>query len=158
MKTDALIQSDVISELKWEPSIDAAKIGVSVRDGIVTLDGNVDSFVEKLAAERVASHVSGVKAVAQGADSVKILALSGRPALVVHEFRLQGKVEITVEFRQPVRQQAGLSRLECPMPIAGFARGPVARLSASVTLGGAAPLRAIFCPTHNTTVDRTGLY
>jgi len=65
MKTDALIQSDVISELKWEPSIDAAKIGVSVRDGIVTLDGNVDSFVEKLAAERVASHVSGVKAVAQ---------------------------------------------------------------------------------------------
>jgi osmotically-inducible protein OsmY len=65
MKTDALIQSDVISELKWEPSIDAAKIGVSVRDGIVTLDGDVDSFIEKLAAERVASHVAGVKAVAQ---------------------------------------------------------------------------------------------
>ena len=65
MKTDALIQSNVISELKWEPSIDAAKIGVSVRDGIVTLDGDVDSFVEKLAAERVAGHVAGVKAVAQ---------------------------------------------------------------------------------------------
>jgi osmotically-inducible protein OsmY len=46
MKTDELIQSDVISELKWEPSIDAAKIGVSVRDGIVTLDGYVNSFVE----------------------------------------------------------------------------------------------------------------
>jgi len=65
MKTDALIQSDVISELKWEPSIDAAKIGVSVRDGIVTLDGYVNSFVEKLTAVRVASRVMGVKAVAQ---------------------------------------------------------------------------------------------
>jgi osmotically-inducible protein OsmY len=65
MKTDALIQSDVISELKWEPSIDAATIGVSVRDGIVTLDGYVNSFVEKLTAERVASRVMGVKAVAQ---------------------------------------------------------------------------------------------
>ena len=65
MKTDALIQSDVISELKWEPSIDAATIGVSVRDGIVTLDGYVNSFVEKLTAVRVASRVMGVKAVAQ---------------------------------------------------------------------------------------------
>ena len=65
MKTDALIQNDVISELKWEPSIDAAKIGVSVRDGIVTLDGYVNSFVEKLTAVRVASRVMGVKAVAQ---------------------------------------------------------------------------------------------
>jgi len=64
MKTDALIQSDVISELKWEPSIDAATIGVSVRDGIVTLDGYVNSFVEKLTAVRVASRVMGVKAVA----------------------------------------------------------------------------------------------
>ena len=65
MKTDAQVQSNVISELKWEPSVDATKIGVSVRDGIVTLDGYMDSFVEKLAAERVASRVAGVKAVAQ---------------------------------------------------------------------------------------------
>ena len=65
MKTDALIQSNVISELKWEPSIDAATIGVSVRDGIVTLDGYVNSFVEKLTAVRVTSRVMGVKAVAQ---------------------------------------------------------------------------------------------
>jgi len=65
MKTDALLQSDVISELKWEPSIDAGTIGVSVRDGIVTLDGYVNSFVEKLTAVRAASRVMGVKAVAQ---------------------------------------------------------------------------------------------
>jgi len=65
MKTDAEIQSNVISELKWEPSVNAAKIGVSVRDGIVTLDGYVDSFVEKMAAERVVSRVAGVKAIAE---------------------------------------------------------------------------------------------
>ena len=65
MKTDALLQSDVISELKWEPSIDAGTIGVSVRDGIVTLDGYANSFVEKLTAVRAASRVMGVKAVAQ---------------------------------------------------------------------------------------------
>lgn len=65
MKTDSLIQDDVITELKWEPSIDATKIGVSVRDGIVTLTGTVDSFAEKLAAERVATRVVGVKAMAQ---------------------------------------------------------------------------------------------
>ena len=65
MKTDALIQSNVISELKWEPSIKSAAIGVSVRDGIVTLDGYVNSFVEKITAEKVAIRVMGVKAVAQ---------------------------------------------------------------------------------------------
>lgn len=65
MKNDATIQTNVISELKWEPSVDAAKIGVTVRDGIVTLSGSVDSFTEKLAAERAASKVLGVKAIAE---------------------------------------------------------------------------------------------
>jgi len=65
MNTDGLIQNNIISELKWEPSINAATIGVSVRDGIVTLDGYVNSFIEKLTAVRVASRVMGVKAVAQ---------------------------------------------------------------------------------------------
>jgi len=98
------------------------------------------------------------EAAARGLDNVAILALSGRPALIVPEFRLQGKVEISVEFRQKVRQQGGLCRLECPMPVAGFARGPVARLSASVTLASKEPLRAIFCPTHTATIDRNGLH
>ena len=91
-------------------------------------------------------------------DNVKILALSGRPALIVPAFHLQGKVEITIEFWQKVRQQGGLCRLECPLPAAGFARGSVARLSANVTITGKEPLRAIFCPTHTTTVDRNDLH
>ena len=65
MKTDRELQQDVMDELRWEPSINGAKIGVAVQDGVVTLSGNVDSYTEKLAAERTASRVFGVKAIAQ---------------------------------------------------------------------------------------------
>ena len=41
MKTDSELQRDVLDELKWEPSVNAAHIGVSVKDGIVTLSGHV---------------------------------------------------------------------------------------------------------------------
>ena len=64
MKTDSELQRDVMDELEWEPSVDAAHIGVSVDDGVVTLSGYVSSFVEKYAAEKVAKRVFGVKAVA----------------------------------------------------------------------------------------------
>ncbi len=65
MKTDTELQQDVMDELKWEPSIEAAEIGVSVRDGVVTLSGYVDSYIKRWAAERVAARVFGVKAVAE---------------------------------------------------------------------------------------------
>jgi osmotically-inducible protein OsmY len=60
MKDDLLLQQRVIDELEFEPSVDAAHIGVSVRGGVVTLSGHVDSFAEKFAAERTgASRESG---------------------------------------------------------------------------------------------------
>ena len=65
MKTDTELQQDVMNELKWEPTIRAAEIGVGVTDGVVTLSGNVDSFYEKWAAERAVARVFGVKAVAE---------------------------------------------------------------------------------------------
>ncbi|MBB3957184.1 MULTISPECIES: BON domain-containing protein [Novosphingobium] len=65
MKTDVQLQGDVVAELEWEPSIDQADIGVAVVDGVVTLSGYVKSYAEKLAAERAARRVSGVKAIAQ---------------------------------------------------------------------------------------------
>ncbi|MFC2041775.1 BON domain-containing protein [Chloroflexota bacterium] len=65
MKTDADLQRDVMNELQWEPSIEAAEIGVGVKDGVVTLSGYVDSYVKKLAAERAAARVFGVRAVAE---------------------------------------------------------------------------------------------
>jgi osmotically-inducible protein OsmY len=65
MKTDTELQRDVMNELKWEPTIKAAEIGVGVKDGVVTLSGYVDSYVKKWAAERAAARVSGVRAVAE---------------------------------------------------------------------------------------------
>ena len=68
MKTDSELQRDVLDELKWEPSVDAAHIGVSVKDGVVTLSGHVSSYAEKYAAERAAKRVYGVRAVANEID------------------------------------------------------------------------------------------
>ena len=68
MKTDYELQRDVLDELKWEPSVNANDIGVSVKDGIVTLSGHVPSYGEKYAAEKAAKRVYGVKAVANELD------------------------------------------------------------------------------------------
>lgn len=65
MKTDQQLQKDVQDELRWEPSITAEEIGVTVGNGVVTLNGTVPTYAEKLAAERVARRVGGVKAVAE---------------------------------------------------------------------------------------------
>ncbi|WP_454887565.1 BON domain-containing protein [Sphingomonas oryzagri] len=65
MKSDAQLQHDVIAELEWEPSVDHAQIGVAVNDGVVTLSGYVQSYPEKVAAERAARRVAGVKAIAE---------------------------------------------------------------------------------------------
>ena len=62
--TDRELQEHVQKALDWEPSIDAADIGVSVDNGVVTLRGDVKTYSEKAAAERVALGVYGVKAVA----------------------------------------------------------------------------------------------
>jgi osmotically-inducible protein OsmY/prolyl-tRNA editing enzyme YbaK/EbsC (Cys-tRNA(Pro) deacylase) len=64
MNTDTNLQQDVIDELVWEPSLDAAAIGVAAEDGVVTLTGQVPSFAEKWTAEHVAKRVAGVRGVA----------------------------------------------------------------------------------------------
>ncbi|WCP12168.1 hypothetical protein sphantq_00565 [Sphingobium sp. AntQ-1] len=65
MKSDSQLQRDVMAELEWEPSVDHADIGVAVTDGVVTLSGFVKSYAEKLAAEKAARRVAGVKALAE---------------------------------------------------------------------------------------------
>jgi osmotically-inducible protein OsmY len=55
-----------MTELKWEPTIHAAEIGVAVKDGVVTLSGDVDTYSMKWAAERTVRRVSGVKGLAEG--------------------------------------------------------------------------------------------
>ena len=61
--TDLELKKAVESELSYEPSINAAEIGVAAKGGVVTLTGRVQSYWEKVAAERAVERVSGVKAV-----------------------------------------------------------------------------------------------
>jgi osmotically-inducible protein OsmY len=68
MKSDVELKRDVESELRWEPSVNEAHIGVSVKDGVVTLSGHVPSYAEKYGAEKAAKRVYAVKAVADELD------------------------------------------------------------------------------------------
>jgi osmotically-inducible protein OsmY len=61
---DEEIQRDVLAELNWEPRVGAHEIGVTVRDGVVTLAGSVDSYAKKWAAERATHRLNRVRAVA----------------------------------------------------------------------------------------------
>ncbi len=74
MKTDndTKLQHNVLAELEWDPSIDASKIGIAAKDGIVTLTGFVLSYTDKMIAERVVKRVYGVKGVANDIE-VKLL-------------------------------------------------------------------------------------
>ena len=63
-KTDTDLKSDVLAELKYEPSVKVTNIGVLVKDGTVTLNGFVTSYSEKWNAVRAARRVSGVNAIA----------------------------------------------------------------------------------------------
>jgi osmotically-inducible protein OsmY len=62
--TDEQIQRDVLDELKWDARVQPNEIGVTVKDGVVTLTGWVDAFTKKWAAEEAAHRVRGVRAVA----------------------------------------------------------------------------------------------
>lgn len=62
---DRELRQDVIDELEFEPSIDAADIGVAAENGVITLTGHVSSYAQKMATERAVWRVKGVKAIAQ---------------------------------------------------------------------------------------------
>jgi len=66
--SDTELQQDVLNELKWEPSVNPAHIGVTAKNGVVTLTGHVSSFAEKYAAEKAAKRVHGAVAVADELD------------------------------------------------------------------------------------------
>jgi osmotically-inducible protein OsmY len=76
-QSDEDLQRDVLEEMHWDPRVDAAHVGVSVKDGVVTLSGHVSSFAEKYAAEKAAKRVYGVKVVKNELD-VKLPFISRR--------------------------------------------------------------------------------
>jgi osmotically-inducible protein OsmY len=68
MKPDAQLQADVLAELEWDPAVNAENIGVTVKDGVVTLAGHVATYMEKHAVERAAYRVAGVRGIAVDLD------------------------------------------------------------------------------------------
>lgn len=79
MKTevDTKLQHRVLAELEWDPSVEASKIGVAAKNGVVTLTGSVNSYADKVTAERIAKRVYGVKAVANDLE-IKLLGSAER--------------------------------------------------------------------------------
>jgi Ca-activated chloride channel family protein len=98
------------------------------------------------------------EAVAQATRTGKLLGFSGRPAVVVPQVELQGKLQMTVSFGTAARHTDDVNWLTCPMPALCWARSSVERLAINVTLRTKEPLRSIFSPTHNADVHRKNLH
>jgi osmotically-inducible protein OsmY len=64
MKSDEQLQRDLFEEMRWDPQVQDAEIGVAVKDGVITLSGSVNTYAQKLAVERLTERVGGVLAVA----------------------------------------------------------------------------------------------
>lgn len=62
MNSEDRLREKIQEELEWNPKFDAKPIGVSVKDGIVTLSGHVSSWSEKTAVEQAVERIKGVKA------------------------------------------------------------------------------------------------
>ncbi len=62
---DMDLKKTILDELEWEPSVEAAHIGVAVDDGVVTLSGHVSSYAEKIAAEVAVRRIKGVRGIAE---------------------------------------------------------------------------------------------
>lgn len=78
MRLDSDIKRDVEDELRWDPDIDATDVGLTVRNGVVTLTGFVRSYAQKTQAEVDAKRVAGVSAVANDIE-VRLPAIDARP-------------------------------------------------------------------------------
>ena len=103
-RTDREIQTDVLSELRWDHSIQANEIGVAVKDSVVTLTGTVDTYLKKWKAEEAAHRVNGVVAVA---NDISVRTLGERTdadiaAAAVHALKWNSsvpadKIQVTVD-------------------------------------------------------------
>jgi osmotically-inducible protein OsmY len=72
--TDKLTRDAVLQQLDWDPAVDATSIGVTAQAGVVTLTGFIGTYAGKLAAERAAKRIRGVRAVANDIDVRPMLA------------------------------------------------------------------------------------
>ncbi|MBF9134895.1 BON domain-containing protein [Plantactinospora sp. S1510] len=104
-RSDVDIQREVLAELGWDARVRASEIGVSVKSGIATLTGWVDSYAKKWAAERTAHRIRGIRAVANDIE-VRLpgdaerhdpdIATAASRALEWDEFVPVEQIEVTV--------------------------------------------------------------
>lgn len=106
MRTDTEIQKDVMDQLKWEAFLNPAEIGVAVKEGVVTLSGQVDSYAKKIGAELAVKKIAGVKALAEnihvGVSPIYLrsdaeIAAAVANALKWHTAVTEDKIKIIVE-------------------------------------------------------------
>lgn len=105
LKSDSQLQQDVLRELKWDPRVRETEVGVSVKQGTVTLSGIVDHYAKKIAAASAAHRVLGVRDVANdlvvkipgvGSRTDPEIAESVRMALKWDEFVPEEQIQTTV--------------------------------------------------------------
>jgi osmotically-inducible protein OsmY len=109
-RADIRLRDDVLRQLEWDAAVDASAVGVTAGNGIVTLTGFIDTYAGKLAAERAARRVHGVRAVANdievrlrrertdpdiAADAARALALNGSIPETVQAVVHDGHITLT---------------------------------------------------------------
>jgi len=89
-ETDKQLQNAVLRQLEWDPEVVSTDIAVKAEDGVVALTGFVHRFSDKMAAEKAAKVVFGVKAVANDIE-VKPLNVRTDPEIardIVHAMKM----------------------------------------------------------------------
>lgn len=98
-ESDVRIRDAVMRQLEWDPEVNAAGVGVAANAGVVALSGVIDTYSGKLAAERAAKRVRGVRAVANDLEVRLRLARTDTDiaADVVQALRLRSTVPAAVQ-------------------------------------------------------------
>jgi osmotically-inducible protein OsmY len=98
MRTDSEVKRDVEDELKYDPDVDATDIGVSVKNGVVSLTGFVGSYNQRLQAEANAKRISGVMAVANDVQ-VRLASVDSRPdPEIARDLVAQLEIELPLSY------------------------------------------------------------
>ena len=120
-KDDLRLRNAVTRQLEWDPEVDASAVGVSAKNGAVTLTGFIDSYPAKLAAERAAKRLHGVRAVANdiavrlrlertdadiAQDAVRALQLRGTIPETVQAVVHDGHVTLTGVVEWPYQKES----------------------------------------------------
>jgi osmotically-inducible protein OsmY len=96
---DLRVRDNVVRQLDWDPEVDASGVGVAAKDGVVTLTGYINTYAGKLAAERAAKRVRGVRAVAN--DLEVRLKIGRTDSDIAHDavraLELRGTIPATVQ-------------------------------------------------------------